>query len=1277
MTDVISALGASSASATLFCKAASGNIRNITDGDMYTNPSVFTSSLPSPIKQYTIEFLSSIQEQLTTAMLPEISSQNNASLISQKVDKLEVSIRSYVLSTTSSLLDNIAVNDEALTEESMEELLKFVRAAIDLCHHILHFASLCNETPKDKHLYESYRDMDSDHIRKLPFLLLEDVVDTLPISAVQLFWKFGPSQWLQPLLCNNQPYKYKFKIGLFTPKSKYCLIRLCNRLLKNLSVHSQDEAAQFAGEISITFANVFPLSERSAVNVLGAFHVESVVDFENSEEWLRRNSGTKPRENEEQKNNVFVLDYQFYSDFWDVQRNFTDPQKLLPKTTAAAIATAKKQDIPPWNHLMEDFSRKVRTIFSAFEGHSFSKDVEKHLKTSWAAKKKLVLDNTVNNELTSSLSKLSQQGGDAMDIDIIDNKFLIQKRETKSNKGIASSNKYLTNSQLLNLQLQDPEIRINVLTQFLIISRYLSASISNYAKTKATTAISKNTSEGDSVIVKTKMCQSILTELTQLEKRADILLCQTPPNGERHAETLRWILKERESIWKQWKKAKCAPPVERFALVQETKKEKMTIVNNRSRAEPSIESRANFYSYKIDVHKDLPAISRNIAKTNNPEIHGFLEDYVEALDPDAGIEAEYHPKNDKLFAWRALRLLARKCVGDFGSDYDRNKGACMIRRKDGDFEGLVRKIWKVERGVDIPGKVPEVEEISEDEDCTEKQKVDKGTRNNTEEQNDIGIEDGKVEKVNMDNLRAVPGDTSTSTPATIIPIQQTKQQSTTENGNSTEELFSEDDEPEDTEKVDKVKISPKEKEVESNSKRKEKIADFSMTEASEKVEIIGKGDNHNDTLLAQRAEKEHIRSPEQPTENLKRKRNDDIPTSQLDQTTLCKVTESDKIELNVNKKQRFNDEINQIVSKRDGPEKATDGEHDSSLSTESRNEEFSKEQAESGMKGNNNNKEVKKEEIEKVVREADKQETEKPIKRKNHAVEESEQKTESTTKRNSYTKEDSTQKSESVTKKNIHTEEDNNQKSETATNINQTVEEKEKKENSMSKKKEAKEDSKQEAEIVMNQTKDNKKEHEDNAKGRNIQAKEDSKQQKVNIIQRSKHSREENKQQKDIVMKSNIQTREESAQQVESASNRKKHTREDIKHREDRIRFSPPDPGKRPPPPPPPPPPYQPEGRQLNTRVSPTQQPQHQDYRTYNTNNNNNNWGRFSSDRRNAVVGQPQNSRRQAHMGNGSGRDHGNGPGRDHSGPRGRQYERDRRGGHNDNLYESRHQRRR
>jgi hypothetical protein len=48
-----------------------------------------------------------------------------------------------------------------------------------------------------------------------------------------------------------------------------------------------------------------------------------------------------------------------------------------------------------------------------------------------------------------------------------------------------------------------------------------------------------------------------------------------------------------------------------------------------------------------------------------PSYDAYLEAFLDAEDPDNGIEDEYHPRHDKIYCWRASRLLAERNVGSF------------------------------------------------------------------------------------------------------------------------------------------------------------------------------------------------------------------------------------------------------------------------------------------------------------------------------------------------------------------------------------------------------------------------------------------------------------------------------------------------------------------------------------------------------------------------------------------------------------------------------------
>ena len=148
-------------------------------------------------------------------------------------------------------------------------------------------------------------------------------------------------------------------------------------------------------------SKVFPLSERSAVNVLGAFHTNSAVAYESLEEWSKQGGGSS-KSNESNsngsntsstadgKNNESILSYNFYATFWNMQRYFADPQTLLllnnDEATFKTTAAASKQSLKSQNKhqqqksTMFQFINDANTILSAFESNSFTEDVRKSLR---------------------------------------------------------------------------------------------------------------------------------------------------------------------------------------------------------------------------------------------------------------------------------------------------------------------------------------------------------------------------------------------------------------------------------------------------------------------------------------------------------------------------------------------------------------------------------------------------------------------------------------------------------------------------------------------------------------------------------------------------------------------------------------------------------------------------------------------------------------------------------------------------------------------------------
>merc|ERR1711935_943766 len=93
-------------------------------------------------------------------------------------------------------------------------------------------------------------------------------------------------------------------------------------------------------------------------------------------------------------------------------------------------------------------------------------------------------------------------------------------------------------------------------------------------------------------------------------------------------------------------------------------------------------------------NSDIVAVSKDL-HIKLPTLEEHLKPYVEALDPESGIEDEYHPKNDSLFSWRAMRLYAKHQLPLMSQ--------C---RQPADLEKITREWYRQSHRMEIPGEMP-------------------------------------------------------------------------------------------------------------------------------------------------------------------------------------------------------------------------------------------------------------------------------------------------------------------------------------------------------------------------------------------------------------------------------------------------------------------------------------------------------------------------------------------------------------------------------------------
>ncbi len=385
--------------------------------------------LQKPIED--VDFLSHIpthsplQSFLHNILLPPLppptttttTANHEADIVNERIDQFEVSVRQHLLSLSTILLQSN--QDAAIVEETIEEILSYTRTVIDVVLHILYqhctmslgilvssseqqqdAAAAAAGFAEKKRLYAYI--IKSIFFRTLPFYLLQDLVDSLPTQTIQLFWNYGPYLWLNDLLCKLPPpfhtttnkinpksmkqFIQDENIMLFTQKGQLQILALSKQLLTQGG--GSNIQAQFAGQVMMTLASVFPMDEKSGTNNLGYYNTESVVEYETLNDWYKSNTSSTTTEtsvtSKSGKNNnrngasknvstTTTSNYNFYETFWKLQHHFTEPAYLIKKDVIDAKGNR-------WPERMGIFVKHVDTVLDAFEENTFPNRLVKDMK---------------------------------------------------------------------------------------------------------------------------------------------------------------------------------------------------------------------------------------------------------------------------------------------------------------------------------------------------------------------------------------------------------------------------------------------------------------------------------------------------------------------------------------------------------------------------------------------------------------------------------------------------------------------------------------------------------------------------------------------------------------------------------------------------------------------------------------------------------------------------------------------------------------------------------
>ncbi|XP_047224565.1 THO complex subunit 1 isoform X2 [Girardinichthys multiradiatus] len=195
-----------------------------------------------------------------------------------------------------------------------------------------------------------------------PFVLLGDVLDCLPLDLCEKIFSFveeNVSTW---------------KSSSFYTAGKNYLLRMCNDLLRRLS---KSQNTVFCGRIQLFLARLFPLSEKSGLNLQSQFNLDNITVFNKNEQ-----ESTLGQKTDEKEDSMEVeegemgeddapapcsipIDYNLYRKFWMLQDYFRNPLQCYDKfswmtflkysdETLAVFKSFKLDDMQASKRKMED-----------------------------------------------------------------------------------------------------------------------------------------------------------------------------------------------------------------------------------------------------------------------------------------------------------------------------------------------------------------------------------------------------------------------------------------------------------------------------------------------------------------------------------------------------------------------------------------------------------------------------------------------------------------------------------------------------------------------------------------------------------------------------------------------------------------------------------------------------------------------------------------------------------------------------------------------------------
>lgn len=247
----------------------------------------------------------------------------------------------------------------------------------------------------------------------VPFILLGDIFDCLTLDICESIFSFVESHvstWVRPE---------------FYSAGKILLLRMCNDLLRRLS---SAQNTVFCGRIQLFLAQLFPLSEKSALNLMSHFNVDNVTAFNEDEPSGAKTSEAMPMDVEstsfsfDSTDTNAPIDFNLYWKLWSLQDFFRQPNQCYAADQWKTLAT------------------NMEEVLKAFGSYKLEEEARSL--------------NSRKRKRTSSLSTNVE--------------------DYKESHYFA---KFLTSEKLMNLQFHDSHFRRHILIQCLILFQYLTSEV--------------------------------------------------------------------------------------------------------------------------------------------------------------------------------------------------------------------------------------------------------------------------------------------------------------------------------------------------------------------------------------------------------------------------------------------------------------------------------------------------------------------------------------------------------------------------------------------------------------------------------------------------------------------------------------------------------------------------------------------------------------------------------------------------------------------------------